>query len=75
MLGDAEFNQGMSKWILASAELQLGQVDAAADDFRAAGALFEADGRLKQALDSFRKAGELCTGQNLTRGLDTPVKP
>ncbi|MEN0070869.1 MAG: helix-turn-helix domain-containing protein [Propionicimonas sp.] len=75
VLGDPEFNQGMSKWILASAEHQLGDLDRAARDFREAGQLFEADGRLKHALDSFRQAGEICCRQNLTQGLDIAVKP
>lgn len=60
VLGNPDYNQGMSEWILASAKKQLGQTEEASRHFRKAGALFEADGRVKQAIDSLRQAGELC---------------
>lgn len=75
VLGDPEFNQGMSMWILASARQQLGQVEEAGRHFRAAGVLFEADGRLKQALEAYRVMDRLCCDTNLTPKLDKSVKP
>lgn len=60
VLGDAEFNMGMSEWILACAKQQLGEDGEAIRHFRAAGVLFEADGRLRQSVDSYRRAGDLC---------------
>ncbi len=74
VLGNPEYRQGMSEWILATALRQLGRLGEAADHYGAAGELLQADGRLKLALEAFRIRGELCCGTNLTTGVDSPVK-
>ncbi|MEA4942823.1 MAG: helix-turn-helix transcriptional regulator [Propionicimonas sp.] len=60
VLGNAEYNHGMSEWILGAATQELGRREESWQHYRAAGELFEADGRLKQALEAYRHVSELC---------------
>lgn len=60
VLGDPEYNQGMSQRIRAEALQNLGRCAEARESYRIAAELFEADGRLKPALEAYRRLATEC---------------
>ncbi|MGC3956322.1 MAG: helix-turn-helix transcriptional regulator [Propionicimonas sp.] len=60
VLGNPEYNQGMSEWIRGEALQALGRRPIARTHYRHAAELFEADGRLKLALAAYRKISGDC---------------
>lgn len=80
VLGNPEYNQGMSEWIHAEALSGLGRSSEARHHYRIAAELFETDGRLKLALAAYRRLQRegdpnlTDSGMNLTSGVDKLVK-
>jgi len=70
VLGNPEYNRGMSEWIRGEALCALGRQPEARVQYAVAAHLFEEDGRLKQALEAYHRLSESC-GRNLTSGVDT----
>ncbi len=60
VLGNPEYNQGMSQWIRAEALQSLGRRAEARQGYLTAAELFEADGRLKAALEAYRRLSNDC---------------
>lgn len=80
VLGNAEYNRGMSEWILAEALQALGRSTDARAHYRSAAKLLEDDGRLKTALAAYQRLFETEDSDltairgNLTKDVDSEVK-
>lgn len=80
VLGNPEYNQGMSEWIYAEALRALGRSAEARHHYRVAAELFENDGRLKAALAAYQRlvseddSNLTDSGTKLTNDVDTEVK-
>lgn len=73
VLGNPEYNRGMSEWIRAEALRGLNRCPEARKHYQTAAELFEVDGRLKQALDAYRRIVSECE-ESLTDAVDRSVK-
>lgn len=60
VLGNPEYNRGMSEWIRAEALQGLGRHAEARRHYLVAAEFFEADGRLKSAMDAYRRLTAEC---------------